>query len=153
MTQQPPEDFHAGLAATEAKNQSARVHRKRPFRCEWIRRGSELYGRSRGRQKKGNAVLRRRPSGSARRPSEPSITGARWQPPSPPCPGSPSSSSPTSPRSRCLSAPISLPSVMLREEFYSCCQLIVRARALNTCTHARTFATTATTHTGMSALG
>lgn len=52
MTQQPPEDFHAGLAATEAKNQSARVHRKRPFRCEWIRRGSELYGRSRGRQKK-----------------------------------------------------------------------------------------------------
>lgn len=104
-------------------------------------------------KKKGNAVLRRRPSGSARRPSEPSITGARWQPPSPPAPGSPSSSSPTSPRSRCLSAPISLPSVMLREEFYSCCQLIVRARALNTCTHARTFATTATTHTGMSALG
>lgn len=36
--------------------------------------------------KKGNGVLRRRPRASARRPSEPSITGARWQPPSPPAP-------------------------------------------------------------------
>lgn len=59
------------------------------------------------------------------RPTEPSITETSWQPPSPSARRSPSSSSPASLHSRSLSALISLPSVMLREEFYSCCQLIV----------------------------
>lgn len=44
-----------------------------------------------------------------------------------------------------LSAPISLPSVMLREEFYSCCQLTVHTRA-HTHMHERAGFTLTLTH-------
>lgn len=113
------------FASTEAKNQSAREHRKLPFRCELICRevcALRPLARSTTADNDGSrGVL----LGDQVNPQSLGLAGNRVSS----CPGSPSSSSPTSPRSRCLSAPISLPSVMLREEFYSCCQLIVCARA------------------------
>lgn len=96
-------------------------------------------------KKKGNAVLRRRPSGSARRPSEPSITGARWQPPSPPAPAH-------------LHLPLPPPLALAACQLPSASPLWCSERNFTAAVgllfaHARPFATAAATHTGMSALG